>query len=102
MSTNSRDVKRGVRVPDRGRRAGRGQRAPRTDGLSVVRCRHCHRPVRLLDPRHPLRLLVPRCGACLTVTLGPAHKAVAYLLAFALIFLVIHLVFYSRTGLPFW
>lgn len=53
-----------------------------------MHCSYCHRPLRLLSRRHPQRLLLPRCRACGRYTLGPLHKAILYLLAAALFYLL--------------
>jgi hypothetical protein len=45
-----------------------------------MHCRYCHRPIRLLDSRHPQRLLLPRCRVCRNYTFGLAHKAILLLL----------------------
>lgn len=45
-----------------------------------MRCSYCQRPLRLLDRRHPQRLLLPRCRICRRYTLGAARKIILLLL----------------------
>lgn len=54
-----------------------------------MRCSYCQRPLRLLDRRHPQRLLLPRCRACRGYTLGPVHKILLLLLVAFLCYLLI-------------
>jgi hypothetical protein len=53
-----------------------------------MRCLYCNRPLRLLDPKHPTRLLVPRCRICRRYSLGPAHKVILALLALIILYLL--------------
>jgi hypothetical protein len=53
-----------------------------------MRCPYCHRPLRLLDRKHPTRLLAPRCRICRRYSLGPAHKVVLTLLALIILYLL--------------
>jgi hypothetical protein len=54
-----------------------------------MRCSYCKRHLRLLDRKHPLRLLVPRCRHCYRLTLGPVHKTALALLAVVALYLLI-------------
>ncbi|MDQ3745846.1 MAG: hypothetical protein M3444_15830 [Acidobacteriota bacterium] len=54
-----------------------------------MRCSYCKRHLRLLDPKRPLRLLLPRCRHCHHHTLGPVHKIVLALLAVVILYLLI-------------
>jgi hypothetical protein len=53
---------------------------PAAAEAKVMRCSYCHRPLRLLDRRHPQRLLLPRCRVCRRYEFGTAHKIVLFLL----------------------
>jgi hypothetical protein len=54
-----------------------------------MNCSYCHRPLRLLDRRHPLRLLLPRCRFCRGYTFGLVHKILLLLIGVLLGFLLI-------------
>ena len=53
-----------------------------------MRCSYCHRPLRLLDRRHPQRILLPRCRICHGYTFGAVHKILLLLLCALLAFLL--------------
>ena len=57
-----------------------------------MRCHYCDRPLHLLDPRRPLRMLLPRCRACRRYSFRWAHKALYLILAAALLYLLFQLV----------
>ena len=61
-----------------------------------MRCSYCRKPLRLLDPRRPQCLLLPRCRFCGGYTLSWVHKAAFYLLGVAVIYLLIQAVFSFR------
>jgi hypothetical protein len=63
-----------------------------------MRCPYCHRPVHLLDPRRPLRLLLPRCRFCRRHALSWVHKALLFVLGIAALYLLIGLAFMFREG----
>ena len=54
-----------------------------------MNCLYCRRHVRLLDSKHPLRLLLPRCRHCGRYVLGLAHKVVLLLLFASLVYLLL-------------
>lgn len=58
-----------------------------------MRCSHCHRPLNLLDPRHPQRLLLPRCRFCRAYTLSWVHKVVLIVLCVTALYLLSQSVF---------
>ena len=62
-----------------------------------MNCSYCHRPLRLLDRRHPRRLLLPRCRFCLGYTFGLAHK-VLFLIVGAIVFYFLISVFLLKSG----
>jgi hypothetical protein len=53
-----------------------------------MRCTYCHRPLRLLDRRHPQRLLLPRCRVCRGYIFGAVHKILLIFLCALLAFLL--------------
>lgn len=56
-----------------------------------MHCSYCHRPLRLLDGKHPQRLLLPRCRACGRYTLGAAHKIILTLMVAVVVYLLMSL-----------
>jgi hypothetical protein len=54
-----------------------------------MHCSYCRRHLRLLDRRHPQRLLLPRCRACGGYTFGLVHKILLLLLVAFLCYLLI-------------
>jgi hypothetical protein len=54
-----------------------------------MRCPYCKRRLRLLDARHPQRLLLPRCRVCGRLAFGVVHKVVLFVLAAALFYLLV-------------
>lgn len=54
-----------------------------------MNCLSCHRRVRLFDPKHPLRVLLPRCRQCGHYVFGLAHKVVLLLLFAVLVYLLL-------------
>ena len=53
-----------------------------------MRCPYCHRPLRLLDRKHPTRLLAPRCRICRRYSIRAAHKVILALLVLVALYLL--------------